>query len=206
LGATKKAVKAGEEAEQKKVENRKLGTKPSHPLADYVGKFNNEAYGIFEIKPSGDTLAGKFNTIELKISHFHYDVFTANLDGNKINYSVTSNLRGEIEAVEIELQEGVKPIRFERFNEGMKIAKNDLEKFVGDYELMGTVIKCLIRRESLFLSVPGQPEYELLATDKLKFDLKDLKGFRIEFTEENGKIKAAILDQPNGKFTANRKQ
>jgi hypothetical protein len=53
--------------------------------------------------------------------------------------------------------------------------------------------------------VPGQPDYELTPTENLKFDFKDVKGFRIAFGEENGKIKTMTLDQPNGKFTANKK-
>ena len=205
MGAVKKILKANEAKSEETSGTRIKGTKPSHPMSAYVGKYKNEAYGTIDIKPSGDTLAGKFNNLELKISHFHYDVFTSILDENRTNFSMISNLRGEIEAMEIELQPGVKPIRFERFNEAMKTSKSDLEKYVGDYELMGNPIKCFIRGEALFINVPGQPDYELTPTENLKFDFKDVKGFRIAFGEENGKIKTMTLDQPNGKFTANKK-
>jgi len=205
MGALKKILKANEAKSEETSGTRVKGTKPSHPMSAYVGKYKNEAYGTIEIKPSGDTLAGKFNNLELKISHFHYDVFTSILDENRTNFAMTSNLRGEIEALEMELQPGVKPIHFERYNEAMKTSKSDLEKYVGDYELMGNAIKCFIRGEALFINVPGQPDYELTPTENLKFDFKDVKGFRIAFGEENGKIKTMTLDQPNGKFTANKK-
>lgn len=205
LAPLKKAIKAGDEAAQKVQSTRKTDTKPSHPLSDYIGKYQNEAYGLFEIKASGDTLAGKFNTIELKISHYHYDVFSASEGPLNTQFSVLSNLRGEVEALEIELQPGVKPMRFERFNEALKSSKSELEKYVGDYDLMGTNIKCFLKGEVLYVNVPGQTDYELVPVEPNKFDLKIAKGYRLIFTEENGKIVAATFDQPNGKFTAKRK-
>lgn len=205
LTALKKALKAGEEAAQKVEDTRKKGTKPSHPLSDYVGKYKNEAYGIFEIKTSGDTLAGKFNELEVKVSHYHYDVFSLSEGVVNMNFNVLSNLRGDIEALEIELQGGVKPIRFERFNEALKTTQNDLQKFVGDYDLMGTNIKCFLKGDVLYVNVPGQTDYELVPVAPLRFDLKIAKGYQLVFAEENGKIVTATFDQPNGKFTAKRK-
>ena len=174
-------------------------------MADYIGKYKNEAYGIFEIKPSGDTLAGKFNELELGISHYHYDVFSAKVDDENINFSLLSNLRGEVDALEIELQGGVKPIRFDRFNEALKTTQNDLQKFVGEYDLMGTPIKCFLKGDVLFVNVPGQTDYELVPVAALRFDLKIAKGYQLVFAEENGKVVSATFDQPNGKFTAKRK-
>lgn len=205
LGALKKALKAGEEAAQKVEDTRKKGTKPSHPMTDYVGKYKNEAYGIFEIKASGDTLAGKFNELEVKVSHYHYDIFSLSEGVLNTNFNVLSNLRGDIEALEIELQGGVKPIRFDRFNEALKTTQNDLQKFVGDYDLMGTNIKCFLKGEVLYVNVPGQTDYELVPVAPLRFDLKIAKGYQLVFAEENGKIVTATFDQPNGKFTAKRK-
>lgn len=205
LSALKKALKAGEEAAQKVVDNRKKGTKPSHPISDYIGKYKNEAYGVFEIKASGDTLAGKFNELEAKVSHYHYDVFSLSEGAVNVNFNVLSNLRGDIEALEIELQGGVKPLRFERFNEALKTTQNDLQKFVGDYDLMGATVKCFLKGDVLFVNVPGQTDYELVPVAPLRFDLKIAKGYQLVFAEENGKIVTATFDQPNGKFTAKRK-
>ncbi len=205
LTALKTALKAGEEAAQKVVDNRKKGTKPSHPISDYIGKYKNEAYGVFEIKASGDTLAGKFNELEVKVSHYHYDVFSLSEGAVNVNFNVLSNLRGEIETLEIELQAGVKPLRFERFNEALKTTQSDLQKFVGEYDLMGATVKCFLKGDVLFVNVPGQTDYELVPVAPLRFDLKIAKGYQLVFAEENGKIVTATFDQPNGKFTAKRK-
>ena len=82
-----------------------------------------------------------------------------------------------------------------------------LEKYVGDYELSGTAIKVYIKNDSkLYLFVKGQPEYELLATDKHKFSFKTLEGFKVEFVESDDEsITEIILIQPNGTFKAMRK-
>ncbi len=158
-----------------------------------------------EIKASGDTLAGKFNELEVKVSHYHYDIFSLSEGVLNTNFNILSNLRGEIEALEIELQGGVKPIRFERFNEALKTSQSDLQKFVGDYDLMGTNIKCFLKGDVLYVNVPGQTDYELVPVAPLRFDLKIAKGYQLVFAEENGKVVSATFDQPNGKFTAKRK-
>jgi len=52
----------------------------------------------------------------------------------------------------------------------------------------------------------GQPEYELLATDKHKFSFKALEGFKVEFVEFDDKsINEIVFIQPNGTFKAKRK-
>ena len=59
----------------------------------------------------------------------------------------------------------------------------------------------------MHLFVAGQPEYELLATDKHKFSFKTLEGFKVEFTESDDKsIDIMTLYQPNGTFKTKRKE
>jgi hypothetical protein len=60
--------------------------------------------------------------------------------------------------------------------------------------------------KTLYLSVPGQPEYELVPYKGTEFNLKNLTGFSIEFiTDESGAVKEAKITQPNGVFTAKKK-
>lgn len=79
---------------------------------------------------------------------------------------------------------------------------------MGDYELApGAIAKFYIKGEkTLYAFIEDQPEYELVATDKNKFELKILKGYSVTF-EENGKgeITAASFVQPDGTFKAKRK-
>ena len=57
------------------------------------------------------------------------------------------------------------------------------------------------------MSVPGQPEYELMATDKDKFRLKILDGYAVQFLhDEKGMINAVNLIQPNGTVKEDKKK
>lgn len=104
-------------------------------------------------------------------------------------------------------RETIAPIEFKRKPNTIKVDKAVLAKYEGEYELGGMIAKVYIKSETiLFVFVPGQPEYELLATDQHKFSFKTLEGFKVEFVEETDKsISSLIFIQPNGKFTAKRK-
>jgi CubicO group peptidase (beta-lactamase class C family) len=56
---------------------RKHGTKPSLPLADYAGKFNEPAYGEAIVKLEKGELILEWSRFRCKLEHFHYDVFRA---------------------------------------------------------------------------------------------------------------------------------
>ena len=59
----------------------------------------------------------------------------------------------------------------------------------------------------MFAFIEGQPEYELVPTDKNIFNLKVLEGYSAKFDEnEKGKITAVTLIQPNGSFKAPKKK
>ena len=70
---------------------------------------------------------------------------------------------------------------------------------------MGIVVAITLKSENtLIVIIPGQPEYELVPYKGTEFNLKDLQGYSVEFTEENGKIAKLVFKQPNGNFEAKR--
>lgn len=86
--------------------------------------------------------------------------------------------------------------------------KDSLQRYVGDYTISGANIKVYIKGDNtLFVFVPGQPEYELSASEseKDKFNFKSLAGYSIQF-KGNGKSEITELTfmQPNGNFKATR--
>ena len=96
---------------------------------------------------------------------------------------------------------------FKRTPNFIKVDEAQLEAYSGEYELAGMVIKIHVNDGILYAFVPGQTDYELLATDKHKFNIKILEGFKIEFLEdEDGAINAVNFIQPNGTFKATRKK
>lgn len=195
-----------------KVEN----TKPSHIAQEYTGNYKNLGYGKFNVFVKNDSLFAKFPIKKLFLKHYHYDIFEPfevtkkGIDTSEtgpIRFNFETNDAGEIASVKIKTEATLDPIKFKRTPNTIAVDKNTLEKYTGVFELAGMEIKVYIKNNSkLYLFVAGQPEYELLATDKHKFSFKTLDGFKVEFIEtEDKSINTMTLYQPNGTFKTKRK-
>jgi hypothetical protein len=88
-----------------------------------------------------------------------------------------------------------------------ELDKAALEKYVGDYDFGGAILKIYITGEkTLNAFIEGQPEYELIPVKEHVFALKGLDGFRIIFNvNEKGETTELISEQPNGSFKATKK-
>jgi hypothetical protein len=82
-----------------------------------------------------------------------------------------------------------------------------LQNYVGEFDFGGQIAKTYIKGEkSLYLFVPGQPEYELTPVSNNEFRIKSLEGFKVKFeTDATGKVTELLSIQPNGTFRAKRK-
>jgi len=83
-----KGKKADTEARGKAGVGRVPNTKPSHPIGDYVGEYENPAYGILKIGMKEDQLQFEFHKIKMPMSHFHYDRFDTPDDEQDGKWSV----------------------------------------------------------------------------------------------------------------------
>lgn len=212
-----KAKQATKDAEKSMVSNRKTGTSPSHPKKDYAGLYSHPGYGTIEVALRNDSLIMVTQNGDAWLRHYHYDVFelmdidkeygidTSAKGGLKIQYQM--NPAGEISSITLPVQPGLKDLEFERKAKAKEMTKSELTKYIGEYELgPGAVAKFYIKGENtLYAFIEGQPEYELIATGKNKFDLKVLKGYSALFEEnEKGDITAVSFVQPNGTFKAKK--
>jgi len=204
-----KVKEEAEKAKKEKDKDRKLNTKPSHPLEDYTGDFEHPGYGIITIQKEGDWLKATYNSISYSLTHYHYDIFKLTNDFLNISRKVTffTDTKGNISSLSVPMEPAVKEIVFIRVHEKRTKERNFLEKFVGKYELEGTTITVSLRGEdTLVLSVPSQPGYELVSYRGTEFNLKNLSGFSIEFKmDTSGLVTEAKITQPNGVFTAKKK-
>jgi CubicO group peptidase (beta-lactamase class C family) len=199
--------------------NRKPGTKALHEMKAYAGTYENKGYGFAKIFMERDTAwidyneAGKRTTSYLQ--HYHYDIFRVRSteekeepkDAPKISFK--TDTKGDVISCEMKMEPSVKDIVFEKIPEAIAMKKEQMKKYEGDYELApGVIAKFYLKGENtLYAFLEGQPEYELVAVDKNKFDLKALKGYSVQFEEnEKGEIIAASFVQPNGTFKATRKK
>ncbi len=205
------SAKASMRSEQKK------NTRPSHSLYEYTGKYHHPGYGTMDLTVERDSLFAKTSLETVWLKHYHFDVFIPyTKEKNKVDTTQHSNLRfnfktrddGEIGSVMVKFEPAVDPLEFKRTPKALAVDRKALETYVGEYELAGMTTKFYLKEGGsvLYLFVPGQPEYELLPTEKHVFILKSLEGFKVKFVEgADRKITEATFIQPNGTFVAKRK-
>jgi CubicO group peptidase (beta-lactamase class C family) len=197
---------------------QKKGTKTSHLLAEFTGEYSHPGYGMVNIQFERDSLFANTPYQKVWLKHFHYNIFSlVGIENGKVDTTTVSpmqfnfriNNMGEIASLSFKAEPMVEAIEFKRKPKEIEIDKETLEKYTGDYDLGGQVSKFYAKPEkptTLFLFVPGQPEYELLSIGKDKFTLKIAEGFTIEFIkDEIGNVKEAKFTQPNGVFVAKKK-
>jgi CubicO group peptidase (beta-lactamase class C family) len=211
----KKQAAAGQE---KPASIQKKGTKTSHILAEFTGDYTHPGYGTIDIQLERDSLFAITPYQKVWLKHFHYNIFSlVGMENGKVDTTTVSpmqfnfriNNMGEISSLSFKAEPAVDAIEFKRKPKEIAVNKETLEKYTGDYDLGGQVSKFYTKPEkptTLFLFVPGQPEYELLSIGKDRFTLKIAEGFVIEFLEdEMGNVKEAKFTQPNGIFVAKKK-
>jgi hypothetical protein len=215
LDAVKKARESAKAVKKNDSLGRKFNSKPSHELKDYAGIYSNPGYGNVEIQLKETGLTSKFNNIDIRLDHFHYDQFNTVIldpalsDSEPIRFSFHNDATGEISKLTVPFETGTKDIEFTKESKTVALKKEELEKFTGDYELApGVIAKFYVKGEkTLYAFIEGQPEYEMVPTGKNRFELKVLKGYFVLFEEnEKGEMGSASFIQPNGTFRATRKK
>jgi hypothetical protein len=213
-----KAKSTQKEAEKDKTSNQKINTHPSHPLKDYEGLYHHPAYGTFELSLINDSLICKMGKDILWLRNYHYDIFEPfdkdptdgidTTDKSPTRFSFQMNEAGDINSVQIGIEPTLAPIKFEKTPKPKEITADELTKYVGDYDLAGaTTAKVYIKdNKTLFVLVPGQPDYELVPIEKDKFSLKIINGYFVQFEiNDKGAATGLTFIQPNGNFKAKKK-
>ena len=209
------------EAQDKVMEDKETSnvknTRPSHAKLDYTGFYENAGYGKFEVTVENDSLMTTLNDEKIFINHFHYDTFElidysdGKVDSTEIGSSLKVNFKtnesGDIESLTTSIEPTTEAIVFKRTPNTIEVDAKTLEQYVGNYDLAGQVVKFYIKDENiLYAFLKGQPEYELVPTDEHKFNLKILDGYKVEFVEVKGMITTVKIIQPNGVFSAKKKE
>jgi CubicO group peptidase (beta-lactamase class C family) len=213
-GVYSKALQEQKDADASKIKSEKANAKPSHPLKDYTGLFNNKGYGTMDIYLEHDSLFIKMGKNISWLKPDQYDWFKIfqrdkqgrvdTIQGFAIEFR--TNQTGEINEINAPFEPSVKTIVFSRIPRTATVLTDSLKKFEGEYLIGQLVIKVFLLNNSLHLSVPGQPEYELVPIEENKFTLKDMTGFTITFNRnEKNVITDFISSQPNGTFKAVKK-
>ncbi|NIM00577.1 MAG: serine hydrolase [Acidobacteria bacterium] len=210
----KEAEEQAEKAKEEEASGRKEGTAPSHALEDYVGRYENPAYGVAEFTLEDGALTADAIGFTVPLEHYHYDIFAVpeGLDGvlegfGGFKMTFYYNKQGDIDRVTLPLQPGLDDIEFLRLGDESMNDPAFLEKLTGDYTVAGTVVTVALQEDRLTMTVPGQPTYTLEPDRGTTFKLEGLDGFSVEFHLDEGADHAGALTshQPNGSFRAERK-
>jgi CubicO group peptidase (beta-lactamase class C family) len=199
--------KGQEEARKTEDITRKKGTKTSHPLEEYAGRYTDPGYGSIDIVKEGKSLSAAYNGSSVELEHWHYDVFrvsSGEIEGLKVAF--LTNLNGDIDVLSVSLEATVDPIEFVKEPSKEMYDPEFLERFVGEYELMGMTATVALREDRLTVTVPGQPTYDLHPYRGTEFKIETLKGYSLKFVVEKDRVTKAIFIQPNGVFPAERKK
>lgn len=215
-GEAREKAKAGMQVNKGTKNAPILNTRPSHPVKDYVGSFENPAYGIIKITFEKNDLYTILGDEKVVLKHMHYDVFDPkSIDKNGVADTAQSNLMfnfsggvdGKIQGLGIFLDGSDKPVMFDFKPEAKILSLKELQKYTGEYALGQTTVKIYLKGNTLMVYVPGQPEYETIATEADAFSLKALKGFSVKFNVDADKqVNSVSFIQPNGVFKAVKKK
>lgn len=208
------SMNAKQEAKNKKSELI-LNTSPSHAQQSYLGSFENPAYGSIKITQEKNALYAFAGDNKVQLKHMYYDVFEphdvdkmGNVDtsSSKMLFNFSSNNEGKISGLSVQLDADRDPVLFNYKKELKILTQSELANLAGDYTLGAAVVKVTIKGSTLFVFVPGQPEYETKQVDTDTFELTNLKGFGVKFeVAPNKKATSMSFIQPNGTFKALRK-
>jgi len=210
LGKRALAKAAGKEAEKKKDVVKKPGTRPSHPLGDYAGDYENPGYGVARVSIAGERLEWTYNGITSPLDHWHYDVWNAAKGAEDPAFVDTkllfrTNVKGNIDGFSAALEPLAEEIVFRKRPDARLSDPAYLARFLGSYELAGQIFTIGLQGSVLSLSIPGQPLYLLDPDRDDEFFLRGLSGFSLRFVSEaGGAVTALESRQPNGVFTAKR--
>jgi len=199
-----KNKQAGKEARSKAGAGRVANTQPSHPLADYVGEYENPAYGILKIGLKDNNLQFDFHKLHFGMTHFHYDRFDTPDDEQDGMWSVNfaTNPQGDIDKATMSLDEN--EAMFTRRSPTLDDAT--LNRLPGTYVTpSGNKFQVVVKPGSgLYITFPGAPDQKLIPYKGLKFRVPEFADLVFEFVEENGQITALKQTDPSGEFRFKR--
>jgi CubicO group peptidase (beta-lactamase class C family) len=196
-----KNKKAGTESRTKANEGRVAGTEPSHPLAAYMGAYENPAYGVMTIGLKENQLQFDFHKMLFAMTRFHYDRFDTPDDEQDGKWSVNfrTNPQGDIDQAVMSLDEA----------EAVFVRKPDpidpklLSQLGGAYETPGGVkVQVNLAVDGkLSLVLPGQPVIPLTQLKGLVFRTPQFSDATLEFVVQNGQVTGLKQKDPGGELT-----
>lgn len=166
-------------ARRKPATDRVAGTQPSHALADYVGQYEDPAYGLLEISQEAGKLRFSFNHMSLPLEHYHYDRFTSADDEmfGTNSFTFSSDAQGNIQQAKISMDE--KEVVFVKKGDVRLLDPTFLKTLAGQYELNGSTMNVVFSNQELTLST--SPLIHLEAYKNNTFRMREFSDQTVQF-------------------------
>ena len=198
--------KLGKEGRGKSGADRITGTRPSHQLTDYIGQYQNPAYGIINITLADTALQFDFHNMKLPLKHFHYDRFDTPNDEQwglwTLNF--TTNPQGAIDGLYSSLDES--QATFTRKADASLSDPGVLSKYAGKYVIAGSFINVELIDKDLYLIAPGQPRIMLIPVKLHTFRIKEYPDYSFVFVIENGEVTGFKQIDPSGEYMVEKQK
>lgn len=204
-----KGEEAGKEAQKKKQARRILGTKPAHKPEEYAGDYNHPGYGDLRVALQAGQISFVYNGIATPLEHWHYETFSGKRADDPtfadMKLTFRTDVNGNVAEVEAPFEPTIGEISFSRKPDARLVDPAYLQKFAGKYNLTDQIVTISLKGNSLTLSIPGQPEYDLIPGLGEEFTFKQVKVISVRFkADEKGRVAALEVIQPSGIFEAKR--
>jgi len=202
----KEGKKLGKEGRSKSGSEIISGTKPSHQLTDYIGQYQNPAYGIINITLADTILQFDFHNMKLPLKHYHYDRFDTPNDEQwglwTLNF--TTNPQGAIDGLYSSIDES--QATFTRKVDASLSDPGILIKYAGKYVIAGSFINVELIDKDLYLIASGQPRIMLIPVKPHTFRVKEYPDFSFVFVIENGEVTGLKQIDPSGEYKAEKQK
>jgi CubicO group peptidase (beta-lactamase class C family) len=204
----RKELREGEKrGKGKRQSDRVRGTRPSHKLEEYAGTYRHPGYGSIRVNYDGNKLTATYNSFEVELTHYHYDVFQLTFDRFDITLLVSfgTDKRGTVSTLMAPLEATLNDIVFERQPDDSMTDPALLSQFTGTYDVMGAELVIELTDNTLHLTMPGLPPQELVPVRGTEFALKAINDVTIEFKRDgDGPVTEALLNQMGVVLTARK--
>ena len=191
--------KVAKEGRKKATVGQIPNTKPSHSLSDYLGNFENDAYGVFKISQIDDQMMINFHHIKLPLNHFHYDRFDTIDDEDEGFFSLNyqTNPQGDVDRFVASMDQG--EVTFVKKADEKLNTVEVLTKYTGKYKIGSTTVEVFLKDKN-HLYIEGSPDLELIPYKPNRFKLKEISDAEVEFILENGKVKSLMQKMGTGQY------
>ena len=202
----KEGKKLGKEGRSKSGSDIIVGTRPSHQLTDYVGQYQNPAYGIINITLIDTALQFDFHNMKLPLKHYHYDRFDTPNDEQwgLWTLNLTTNPQGAIDGLYSSLDES--QATFTRKADASLSDPGLLVKYAGKYVIAGSFISVELIDKDLYLIAPGQPRIMLIPVKPHTFRIKEYPDYSFVFVIENGEVTGFKQIDPSGEYKVEKQK